>query len=87
MEWAFHEVMRHPRVAENTKEELDRVKVRSRLVEESDFPQLSYINVIIMETMRVHPLTMLVPPHYAMDDCKIADYDISKGISFLTRIA
>ncbi|KAH6795332.1 hypothetical protein C2S51_036318 [Perilla frutescens var. frutescens] len=79
VEWAIHIVMRHPRVLEKAKEELDRVIGRSRWVEEEDFSQLPYIDAIMIETMRLHPLSPLLPPHYAINDCKVAGYDISKG--------
>ncbi|XP_042035665.1 trimethyltridecatetraene synthase-like [Salvia splendens] len=79
IEWAIHEVLRHPQVAEKVKKELDMVIGRNRWVEESDYLQLPYINAIIMETWRLHPLSPLLPPHCAIEDCKVAGYDIPKG--------
>lgn len=52
---------------------------RNRWVEESDFTQLPYIEAIIKETFRLHPISTLLAPHYATEDCNIAGYDISKG--------
>ncbi|KAE8689131.1 Kinase superfamily protein [Hibiscus syriacus] len=40
-------------------------------------PQL--INAIMKETMRKHPVCVLLPPHLAMEDCNVAGYDILKG--------
>ncbi|XP_047953675.1 trimethyltridecatetraene synthase-like [Salvia hispanica] len=79
VEWAIHEVMRHPRVAEKAREELDRVIGRERWVEESDYAQLPYMDAIITETWRLHPLSPLLPPHCAIEDCTVAGYDIPKG--------
>ncbi|KAI3464296.1 hypothetical protein Pfo_020959 [Paulownia fortunei] len=83
LEWAIHEVLKHPRVIEKAKEELDRVIGRNRWVEENDFSQLPYIDAIIMESMRLHPVATLLAPHYAIEDCKVAGYDISKGTMVL----
>lgn len=83
MEWVVHEVLKQPRIIEKAKEELDRVIGRNRWVEEKDHSQLPYIDAIIMETMRLHPLTTFLAPHYATDDCKVAGYDIAKGTTVL----
>ncbi|KAL0359996.1 UNVERIFIED_CONTAM: Trimethyltridecatetraene synthase [Sesamum radiatum] len=83
IEWAVHELLKHPHVIEKAKEELNRVIGRNRWVEENDFPNLPYIDAIIMESMRLHPLATFLAPHYAMEDCKVAGYDISKGTTIL----
>ncbi|PIN03542.1 Cytochrome P450 CYP2 subfamily [Handroanthus impetiginosus] len=83
IEWTIHEILRHPRILQQAKEELDRVIGRNRWVEENDFPQLPYIDAIIMESMRLHPLAPLLAPHYAMEDCKVAERFISKETDML----
>ncbi|KAL0326412.1 UNVERIFIED_CONTAM: Trimethyltridecatetraene synthase [Sesamum radiatum] len=83
LEWAIHEILRNPRVIEKAKEELDRVIGKNRWVEEEDTLKLPYIDAIIMESMRLHPIGTLLVPHYAMEDCKVAGYDISKGTTIL----
>nr|WET52763.1 cytochrome P450 92B63 [Callicarpa americana] len=83
VEWAVHEILKQPHIIIKAKEELDRVIGRNRWVEENDFSQLPYIDAIIMESFRLHPLTTLLAPHYATEDCKVAGYDISKGTTVL----
>ncbi|PIN03545.1 Cytochrome P450 CYP2 subfamily [Handroanthus impetiginosus] len=83
VEWTIHEILRHPCVLQRAKEELDRVIGRNRWVEENDFSQLPYIDAIIMESIRLHPLATLLAPHYSVEDCKVAGYDISKGTMVL----
>ncbi|KAL0359998.1 UNVERIFIED_CONTAM: Trimethyltridecatetraene synthase [Sesamum radiatum] len=83
MEWAIHELLQNPHVIKKGKEELDRVIGRHRWVEENDFSNLPYIDAIIMESMMLHPLSTILAPHYAMEDCKVAGYDISKGTTIL----
>ncbi|CAA3026137.1 flavonoid 3 -monooxygenase-like [Olea europaea subsp. europaea] len=72
VEWAFHEIIKKPYIIEKATEELDRVIGRERWVEENDFHKLPYIEAIIKETLRLHPLTTLLPPHFAIEDCNVS---------------
>ncbi|KAK4490016.1 hypothetical protein RD792_000670 [Penstemon davidsonii] len=83
VEWTIHELIKQPRIIQKAKEELDRVIGRNRWVEENDFSQLPYIEAIIKESFRLHPLATFLAPHYAIEDCNVAGYDISKGTTIL----
>ncbi|KAH6802334.1 hypothetical protein C2S51_033780 [Perilla frutescens var. frutescens] len=86
IEWAIREILKNPRVAEKAKAELDRIIGRKRWVEEKDLSQLHYIDAIIMESLRLHPLTTFITPHYSTKDCKVAGYYIGKGTSILIDV-
>ncbi|GMJ07286.1 TRANSPARENT TESTA 7, CYTOCHROME P450 75B1 [Hibiscus trionum] len=79
VEWAISELIKQPQLIGKATEELDRVIGRERWVEEKDIPQLPYIDAIMKETMRKHPVAPLLAPHMAMEDCNVAGYDILKG--------
>ncbi|KAM3305678.1 cytochrome 71A1 isoform X2 [Capsicum chacoense] len=79
IEWGFQELLRIPNIIEKAHQELDRAIGKERWVEEKDFSQLPYIDAIIKETFRLHPLCALLPPHYSTEDCTVAGYDIPKG--------
>ncbi|XP_057793706.1 trimethyltridecatetraene synthase-like [Salvia miltiorrhiza] len=79
VEWAIHEILKQPHIIEKAKAEMNNVIGRNRWVEESDSTHLPYINAIIMETMRLHPIATLLAPHCAIEDCNVAGYNISKG--------
>ncbi|KAL8485842.1 hypothetical protein ACS0TY_027945 [Phlomoides rotata] len=83
IEWAINEVLRHPHIIKKAKEELDRIIGRNRWVQETDLSQLPYIESIIKETFRVHPLATLLAPHCAINDCWVAGYEIAKGTTIL----
>ncbi|KAL8482419.1 hypothetical protein ACS0TY_028551 [Phlomoides rotata] len=83
IEWAINEVLRHPHVIKKAKEELDRIIGRKRWVQETDLSQLPCIESIIMETFRLHPLATLLAPHCAINDCRVAGYEIAKGTTVL----
>ncbi|GMJ07287.1 TRANSPARENT TESTA 7, CYTOCHROME P450 75B1 [Hibiscus trionum] len=79
VEWAISELIKQPQLLTKATEELDRVVGRERWVEEKDIPQLPYLDTIMKETMRKHPVAPLLVPHMAMKDCNVAGYDIGKG--------
>ncbi|KAM4087574.1 hypothetical protein ACB094_07G004600 [Castanea mollissima] len=79
LEWAMSELIKQPHLIKKATEELDRVIGRERWVEEKDIPQLPYIDAIMKETMRKHPVAGLLAPHLAIQDCDVAGYKIRKG--------
>ncbi|KAK8602372.1 hypothetical protein V6N12_052181 [Hibiscus sabdariffa] len=79
VEWAISELVKQPQLMRQATEELDKVVGRERWVEEEDIPQLPYVEAIMKETMRKHPVCVLLPPHLAMEDCNVAGYNIRKG--------
>lgn len=36
--------------------------------------------------MRLHPLVPLLAPHFALEDCKVAGYDICKGTTVFVNV-
>ncbi|CAH9137232.1 unnamed protein product [Cuscuta epithymum] len=85
LEWAFQEMARKPNVMEKAKEELDRVIGRERWVEEKDIAHLPYIESIIKETFRLHPVGTLLP-RYSMEDCNLDGYEVTKGTISLVNV-
>ncbi|KAF7837945.1 flavonoid 3'-monooxygenase-like [Senna tora] len=79
VEWAMSELLKQPHLIAKASEELDRVIGRERWVEESDIPNLPYLDAIIKETMRLHPVAVFLAPHLALQDCKVQSYNIKKG--------
>ena len=73
------ELLKNPHLIKKATEELDKVIGRDRWVEEIDIPQLPYIEAIVKETMRKHPVAGLLAPHLAVQDCDVAGYKIQKG--------
>ncbi|CAK9159208.1 unnamed protein product [Ilex paraguariensis] len=79
LEWTMSELVKHPHIIKKATEELDRIVGKDRWVEERDIPQLPYMDAIIKETMRLHPVVVLLAPHLALEDCNVAGYNIRKG--------
>ncbi|KAG6780161.1 hypothetical protein POTOM_013015 [Populus tomentosa] len=75
MEWALANLLNHPDVLKKAKAELD-AQVGDRLIEESDFAKLNYLQSIISENLRLCPVTPLIPPHMPSSDCTIGGYHV-----------
>ncbi|VFQ68844.1 unnamed protein product [Cuscuta campestris] len=78
-EWAMAELVKNPRVQQKAQEELDRVLGHDRIMTESDFSNLPYLQCVAKEALRLHPPTPLMLPHKASAHVKLGGYDVPKG--------
>uniref|UniRef100_A0A2N9E2Y8 Cytochrome P450 n=2 Tax=Fagus sylvatica TaxID=28930 RepID=A0A2N9E2Y8_FAGSY len=78
IEWTFSELLRHPRVMKHVQEELERVIGMNRMVEETDLPNLTYLDMVVKESFRLHPIAPLLTPRESMEDIEINGYYIPK---------
>ncbi|CAM0905373.1 unnamed protein product [Alopecurus aequalis] len=86
MEWAMSELLRRPDAAAAATDELDRVVGRGRWVEENDLAHLPYIDAVVKETMRLHPVGPLLVPHMAREHTVVAGYDVPAGARVLVNV-
>ncbi|CAN6170984.1 unnamed protein product [Urochloa humidicola] len=85
-EWAMSELLRHPDAMAAAIGELDRVVGRERWVTERDLPGLPYIDAVVKETMRLHPVGPLLVPHHASEHTVVAGYDVPAGARVLVNV-
>ncbi|CAI0554994.1 unnamed protein product [Linum tenue] len=78
-EWAMAEIIKHPRVQQKLHDEMDRVIGFERVMIESDFSSLHYLQCVVKESLRLHPPTPLMLPHRSNANVKIGGYDVPKG--------
>ncbi|TMW84100.1 hypothetical protein EJD97_025790 [Solanum chilense] len=79
VEWAMAELVRNPRVQQKVQEELDKVIGSNRIINETDISNLSYLQHVVKESLRMHPPTPLMLPHMASNNVKVGGYNIPKG--------
>ncbi|WVZ61993.1 hypothetical protein U9M48_011812 [Paspalum notatum var. saurae] len=72
VEWAMSELLRNPGVLAKATEELDRVVGRERHVTEGDVASLPYVEAVVKETMRLHPVTPMLAPRLSREDVVVA---------------
>ncbi|KAK8500631.1 hypothetical protein V6N12_020323 [Hibiscus sabdariffa] len=83
--WAFSEILRNPRVMVRLQQELEAVVGRNRLVEESDLPKLTYLDMVVKESLRLHPVGAFLIPHESMEDIVVNGYFIPKKSRILVN--
>ncbi|XP_060184312.1 cytochrome P450 71AU50-like [Lycium barbarum] len=79
IDWIFSELLRHPKVMKKLQNELELIVGKNRMVEESDLEKLEYLDMVIKEGFRLHPIAPLLIPHESIEDCTIDGFDIPKG--------
>lgn len=72
-----------PEIQKKAQEELDRVIGGNRLPNASDKGRLPYIEAVVKETHRWHPVAPLALPHAATQDDVVRGYRIPKGALIL----
>ncbi|RAL42454.1 hypothetical protein DM860_016741 [Cuscuta australis] len=86
VEWAMSELLKKPETLGKAIEELDRVIGQEKWVEEKDMLNLPYIQAIVKETMRLHPVAPMLAPHQCREDSNVASYDVPKGTRVLVNV-
>lgn len=82
----FLAMVMFPDVREKAQEEIDRVVGLSRLPNFTDRDSLPYINAIVKEALRWHPIVPMGFPHVSDEEDFIAGYRIPKGSILLPAI-
>ncbi|KDP43102.1 hypothetical protein JCGZ_27051 [Jatropha curcas] len=77
IEWAMSELFSNPESMMKVKEELNQV-IGKRKVEESDIDELPYLQAVVKETMRLHPVIPLLVPRNTLQDTNFMGYEIPK---------
>ena len=73
------ELLRNPGVLNKVIGELDAVVGHGRLVTEQDIPKLPYLEAVVKETFRLHPVSPLLAPRLAREDASTGTYDVPAG--------
>ncbi|XVF50609.1 hypothetical protein PTKIN_Ptkin04bG0115200 [Pterospermum kingtungense] len=86
LEWALTELVRQPRVMLHLQEELQCIVGNKRMVEEMDLPKLVYLDMVVKESLRLHPVAPLLVPRESMEDIVIDGYYIPKKSRILVNV-
>nr|A0A2K9RG08.1 RecName: Full=Labd-13Z-ene-9,15,16-triol synthase, chloroplastic; AltName: Full=Cytochrome P450 76BK1; Short=VacCYP76BK1 [Vitex agnus-castus]AUT77126.1 cytochrome P450 [Vitex agnus-castus] len=86
IEWAITELLLHPDILAKAKEELKNVIGENKLVQESDIPNLPYMEAVIKEVFRVHPVGPFLIPRRLEEDTELSGYFIPKGTQIFVNV-
>ncbi|KAJ7972274.1 Cytochrome P450 family protein [Quillaja saponaria] len=85
LQWAMVEIINHPKVFNEIRAEIDSVVGLCKLVKESDVQNLTYLQAVVKEVLRLHPTAPFVLRQSA-EDCKINGYDIKGEARTLVNV-
>ncbi|EXB53789.1 Isoflavone 2'-hydroxylase [Morus notabilis] len=78
IEWAMSLLLNHPNAMHNAWAEIEGNVGHDRLLNESDLPNLHYLQSVINETFRLFPSIPIIPRE-SSDDCTVSGFFIPKG--------
>ncbi|XP_019182601.1 PREDICTED: cytochrome P450 CYP736A12-like isoform X2 [Ipomoea nil] len=86
IEWTMSELFRHPEIMEKVKEEIESHVGLDRMVEEKDLEHFKYLEIVIKESLRMHPVVPLLLPHAAREDCNVDGFHIPKNATVTVNV-
>ncbi|PON33950.1 Cytochrome P450, E-class, group I [Trema orientale] len=78
IEWTFSELLKNPRVMKKLQDELESAIEMDQMVEEKDLGKLEYLDLVVKESFRLHPVAPLLVPHESLEDITIEGFHIPK---------
>nr|GME00238.1 isoflavone 2'-hydroxylase-like [Ipomoea batatas] len=85
IEWAMSLLLSYPEVLRKLRYEIDNNVGHKHLLNESDLSKLPYLRCVINETLRLYPPVPLLLPHYSLQDCVVAGYDVPKHTTVMVN--
>ncbi|XP_042015621.1 cytochrome P450 71AU50-like [Salvia splendens] len=85
-DWAMSDLMRHPAVMKKLQREIESVVGLDEMVEESHLDKLDYLDCVVKESMRLHPVAPLLIPHESMEDCELQGFHIPKKSRLMVNV-
>ncbi|CAL8152258.1 unnamed protein product [Prunus armeniaca] len=76
VDWAIAEMIKNPRVMNMAQNEVREVFNRKGQVDETCIREMKYLNLVVKETLRLHPPGPLLLPRECREKCEIDGYEI-----------
>ena len=86
LNWAIFYIVAHPHVQERVHEEIDRVIGKDRPPCDKDRERMSYIEAVLLESMRCHCAGPILLPRATTQDIHFRDYFIPKDTFILVNM-
>uniref|UniRef100_A0A0D9VW13 Cytochrome P450 n=1 Tax=Leersia perrieri TaxID=77586 RepID=A0A0D9VW13_9ORYZ len=86
LDWAMLELMKNPRIMHKAQSEVRETFKGQDVITEEDVAKLSYLQLVIKETLRLHPLAPLLIPRECRETCRVMGYDVPKGTKVFVNV-
>ncbi|GAB2292113.1 hypothetical protein Dimus_026365 [Dionaea muscipula] len=84
--WALALLLNDGAALEKAQDELDMQIGKERRVDESDIPNLVYLQAIVKEALRLYPPAPLAAQHLVTEDCTIGGYHVGQGTRLIVNL-
>ncbi|KAH7277067.1 hypothetical protein KP509_39G032800 [Ceratopteris richardii] len=85
-EWGIAELLKHPHCITRLRQEMEEVlgDKKGQLIVEADIAKLTYLQCVIKEILRLHPVVSLLLPRMSSQECEVGGYTIpAKTLTFV----
>ncbi|KAD3069185.1 hypothetical protein R6Q59_016839 [Mikania micrantha] len=87
LEWIMAELIKNPDKLKTARSEIIKLtKNNKKDIQEQDISQLTYLQAVIKETLRLHPPVPLLVPHQAIHDVEIQGFLVPKNTQILCNV-
>ncbi|KAI5068238.1 hypothetical protein GOP47_0016583 [Adiantum capillus-veneris] len=87
IEWAFAELLRNPDILQKLRDEVDvATKGKTDVVTDEDVQKMPFLELVVKETLRLHPSLPLLLPRISSADCKVGKYTVPKGTQAIVNM-
>uniref|UniRef100_A0A0D9VW20 Cytochrome P450 n=1 Tax=Leersia perrieri TaxID=77586 RepID=A0A0D9VW20_9ORYZ len=86
LDWAMSELMKNPRIMHKVQSEVRETFKEQDMITEEDVAKLSYLQLVIKETLRLHPPAPFLIPRECRETCRVMGYDVSKGTKVFVNV-
>ncbi|CAH8309561.1 unnamed protein product [Eruca vesicaria subsp. sativa] len=84
IEWTMAELINNPKILEKLRGEIDLVVGKTRLFQETDLPNLPYLQAVLKEVMRFHPPVPLVVRTF-QEGCEVNGFYIPEKTTLVVN--
>ncbi|KAL6637393.1 hypothetical protein ACP70R_024965 [Stipagrostis hirtigluma subsp. patula] len=84
--WAMSELIKNPRVMHKAQTEVREIFAGQDKLFEADMVKLSYLHLVIKETLRLHAPVPFLLPRECRETCQVLGYDVPKGTKVLVNV-
>ncbi|KAH0855041.1 hypothetical protein HID58_020521, partial [Brassica napus] len=84
IQWTMARIINNPKVIERLREEMDSVVGKSRLIQETDLPNLPYLQAVIKEALRMYPPVPLFGRRL-QEGCKMGGFYVAEKTTLVVN--